>query len=104
MRSGLESFGGSSILDLISLEDTTTTCINRQLRSEGDNDFVYLNCDTQVLGEIIERASGTDLKTYADQNLFLPLGVQAYWWKDPSDNFISYAGVDLKPDEYLRFG
>ena len=55
MRSGLESFGGSSILDLISLEDSTTTCINRQLR--GENSFAYLNCDTQVLGEIIERAS-----------------------------------------------
>ena len=54
MRSGLESFGGSSILDLISLEDSTTTCINRQLR--GENSFAYLNCDTQVLGEIIERA------------------------------------------------
>ena len=34
-----------------------------------------------VLGEIIERASGSDLKTYADENLFLPLGVQAYWWQ-----------------------
>ena len=102
MRSGLESFGGTSILDLISLEDATASCINRQLR--GDNGFAYLNCDTQVLGEIIERASGSDLKTYADQNLFLPLGVQAYWWKDPSGNFISYAGVDLKPDEYLRLG
>ena len=102
MRSGLESFGGTSVLDLISLEDATASCINRQLR--GDNGFAYLNCDTQVLGEIIERASGSDLKTYADQNLFLPLGVQAYWWKDPTGNFISYAGVDLKPDEYLRLG
>ena len=102
MRSGLESFGGSSILDLISLEDSTTTCINRQLR--GDNSFAYLNCDTQVLGEIIERASGTDLKTFADENFFLSLGVQAYWWQDPTGNYISYAGVDLKPDEYLRLG
>ena len=102
MRSGLESFGGSSILDLISLEDSTTTCINRQLR--GDNSFAYLNCDTQVLGEIIERASGTDLKTFADDKLFLSLGVQAYWWQDPTGNYISYAGVDLKPDEYLRLG
>ncbi|GIR02974.1 MAG: hypothetical protein CM15mP12_5050 [Gammaproteobacteria bacterium] len=32
MRSGLESFGGSGILDLISLEDATTSCIDRQLR------------------------------------------------------------------------
>ena len=102
MRSGLESFGGSSILDLISLEDSTTTCINRQLR--GENSFAYLNCDTQVLGEIIERASGTDLKTFADENFFLSLGVQAYWWQDPTGNYISYAGVDLKPDEYLRLG
>ena len=102
MRSGLESFGGTSILDLISLEDTTSSCIDRQLR--GDNSFAYLNCDTQVLGEIIERASGTDLKTYADENFFLSLGVQAYWWKDPTGNYISYAGVDLKPDEYLKLG
>ena len=102
MRSGLESFGGSSILELISLEDATTTCINRQLR--GDNSYAYLNCDTQVLGEIIERASGTDLKTFADENFFLSLGVQAYWWQDPTGNYISYAGVDLKPDEYLRLG
>tara|TARA_B100000282_G_scaffold172163_1_gene124783 strand:- start:514 stop:1485 length:972 start_codon:yes stop_codon:yes gene_type:complete len=102
MRSGLESFGGSGILDLISLEDATTSCIDRQLR--GNNDFAYLNCDTQVLGEIIERSSGTDLENFAEQNLFSSLGVQAYWWKDPTGNFISYAGVDLKPDEYLRLG
>ena len=30
--------------------------------------------------------------------------MQAYWWQDPTGNYISYAGVDLKPDEYLRLG
>ena len=102
MRSGLESFGGSSILDLISLEDATTTCIDRQLR--GEDSFSYLNCDTQVLGEIIERATGQDLKEFADDNLFSILGIDAFWWKDPTGNYISYAGVDMTMSEYLVFG
>ena len=102
MRSGLESFGGSSILDLISLEDATTTCIDRQLR--GDDSFNYLNCDTQVLGEIIERSTGQNLKDFAYDNLFSILGINPFWWKDPTGNYISYAGVDMTMSEYLLFG
>ena len=57
-----------------------------------------------LLGEIIERATGQDFKTYADVNLFNPLEINASWWTDLSGNYLSYCCVDMTQAEYAKFG
>ena len=90
MRSGLqlppqnsEEGGG-----ITSFYDQQQLCLDRQLAGEINEMFVYNNCNSQVIGEIVKRATGQNFKTYADVNLFNPLGINAEWWTDVRDNYI----------------
>lgn len=103
MRSGLINndydngqFGPTGYLDF------TGNCINRQLR--GDNSFQYINCDYQVLGEILERATGQDFMRFADDELFSKIGAEAYMWQDASGNYHTYSGLDMTANDFLEFG
>ncbi len=72
--------------------------------------WVYSNCDTMLLGEILFRATGQDLQTYADTHLFSKIGMTAYWWRDntPSaqvdGNYLAYCCLDATPRDFAKFG
>ena len=72
--------------------------------------LVYSNCDTMILGEILFRATGQDLQTYADTHLFSKIGMSAYWWRDntPSaqvdGNYLAYCCLDATPRDFAKFG
>lgn len=44
--------------------------------------FLYFNCDSMALVEILFQATGKDLQDYADRYLFSPLNITALWWRD----------------------
>jgi len=109
--------------DLVFSDDQLTKCINRELAESGiiqpwysdtiiynRGDFKYSNCDTQVLGEILFRATGQDLQTYADYQLFSKIGINAIWWKDYVDagqsngNYLAYCCLDSTARDYAKFG
>ncbi|MGB1403236.1 MAG: serine hydrolase domain-containing protein [Porticoccaceae bacterium] len=72
--------------------------------------WVYSNCDTMVLGEILFRATGQDLQTYADRHLFSKIGMTAYWWRDNTasaqvdGNYLAYCCLDATPRDFAKFG
>jgi len=43
-------------------------------------EFHYSNLSSNWLGIIVDRATGMNLKAYAEENLFLPIGVEAGEW------------------------
>ena len=109
--------------DLVFSEDQLSKCIDRELSESGiiqpwysdtviynRGDFKYSNCDTQVLGEILFRATGQDLQTYADYQLFSKIGINAIWWKDFVDNgqangnYLAYCCLDSTARDYAKFG
>ena len=63
-----------------------------------------------VLGEILYRATGQDLQTYADLQLFSKIGMQAQWWRDNDGtsqvdgNYLAYCCLDATPRDFARFG
>ena len=63
-----------------------------------------------VLGEILYRATGQDLQTYADLHLFSKIGMQAQWWRDNQGtsqvdgNYLAYCCLDATPRDFARFG
>jgi CubicO group peptidase (beta-lactamase class C family) len=100
-------------------------CINREfavpgavypwVSSQGNGayeagQFYYSNCDTQVLGEIIFRATGQDPGLFAEQNLFDPLNIEADWWRDDVEtgqangNYLSYCCLDSTAQDFAKFG
>ena len=109
--------------NIIYSDDQLTGCINRNLAESGviqpwystteiynRGDFKYSNCDTMVLGEIIFRATGQDIQTFADYQLFSKINIDAFWWKDfisngQSDgNILAYCCLDSSARDYAKFG
>jgi CubicO group peptidase (beta-lactamase class C family) len=102
--------------DLVFSDNQMDACINRPLAETGvfqplhGGDWVYSNCDTMVLGEILYRATDQDLQTYADINLFSKIGMQAQWWRDFDEsaqvngNYLAYCCIDATPRDFAKFG
>ena len=111
--------------DILYATDQLSGCIDRELAvpgsvypwvsSGGDGayevgQFYYSNCDTQVLGEILFRASGQDAGLFAQQNLFEPLNIEADWWRDgvetgqANGNYLTYCCLDMTAQDFAKFG
>tara|TARA_B110000967_G_scaffold9394_1_gene9464 strand:- start:2379 stop:3773 length:1395 start_codon:yes stop_codon:yes gene_type:complete len=115
--------GGNAGGDLVYSSDQMSACIDRPLAATNVYQpwytggqpwqagyWLYSNCDTMVLGEILYRATGQDLQTYADLHLFSKIGMQAQWWRDSDGtsqvdgNYLAYCCLDATPRDFARFG
>ena len=109
--------------NLTPVQNQLDACINRETAETGviqpwysgeriwEKDYLlYSNCETQVLGELLFRATGKDLQSYADINLFSKIGFEGLWWKDnetsgQSDgNYLAYCCLDATPRDFAKFG
>lgn len=90
-------------------------CLKRPLvaNKEGEADvskFVYSNCDSLLLGMVLEQATGKDLVRFAETELFSKIGVKATdWWRDGSTipvggRNLAYCCFDATPRDYAKFG
>ena len=90
-------------------------CLKRPLviHKEGEADiskFVYSNCDSLLLGMILEQATGKDLDRFAETELFSKIGVKATdWWRDSSSipvggRNLAYCCFDATPRDFAKFG
>ena len=130
MRSGLEMICANTLEgplgpclynrtdgDILYRDNQLDPCINRQLAATGvthpwyggiwqSGNFLYSNCDSMVLGEILFRATGKNIETYADINLFSKIGMDAEWWQDNSidGNYLSYCCIDATIRDFAKFG
>ena len=108
--------GGS----LVWSDDQLSECLQSQL-AEGQSqpwyywewsrgNFYYSNCDTQILGELLFRATGQDPFTYADTHLFSKLNMTAFWWRDNTEigqsngNYLTYCCIDATTSDFAKFG
>ena len=111
--------------DILYAADQLSGCIDREfavpgtvypwVSPQGDGayeagQFYCSNCDTQVLGEIIFRATGQDPGLFAKQNLFEPLNIKADWWRDDVEtgqangNYLTYCCLDSTARDLAKFG
>ena len=121
-RDYLSASSGGNILYAA---DQLSGCIDRELAVSGTvypwvspqgegsyetGQFFYSNCDTQVLGEILFRATGQDPGVFAQQNLFEPLNIKADWWRDDVEagqangNYLTYCCLDSTARDFAKFG
>ena len=111
--------------NIVYAADQLSQCIDREfavpgtsypwVSPQGDGayeagQFYYSNCDTQVLGEIIFRATGQDPGLFAQQNLFEPLNMEGDWWRDDVEtgqangNYLTYCCLDSTAQDFAKFG
>ena len=111
--------------NIVYAADQLSQCIDREfavpgtvypwVSPQGDGayeagQFYYSNCDAQVLGEIIFRATGQDPGLFAQQNLFELLNMEADWWRDDVEtgqangNYLTYCCLDSTAQDFAKFG
>ena len=66
----------------------------------------YVSVDTQVLGEILVRATGRDLSDYASEKLWKPLGMEfdGRWLLDGTGMEWAFGGLNVSLRDFARFG
>ena len=66
----------------------------------------YVSIDTQVLGMILTRATGTSLSDYLEQKIWQPMGMQdaAYWLSDEQGMELALGGLNITLRDYAKFG
>jgi CubicO group peptidase (beta-lactamase class C family) len=75
------------------------------LVADPGTEFNYSNLSSDWLGIIVDRATGMSLEAYAEENLFLPLGVEAgEWGTDAEGHNNGAADLHMTPRDAARFG
>jgi CubicO group peptidase (beta-lactamase class C family) len=67
--------------------------------------FQYSNLTSHLLGVIVARACGTDLRTYAQERLFSPIGAEVGDWIQDWDGYYNgHADLHFTARDAARFG
>ena len=75
------------------------------LITDPGTEFHYSNLTSNWLGIIVDRATGMNLKAYAEENLFSPLGVEAGdWGTDAEGHNNGCADLHLTARDAAKFG
>ncbi|UCF79557.1 MAG: serine hydrolase [Candidatus Eiseniibacteriota bacterium] len=80
--------------------------VDVSLVSDPGREFNYSNLTSHLLGVVVARACGTDLKSYAEAHLFSPLDVEVgdVWWQDWEGYYIGHGGIRFTARDAAKFG
>jgi len=82
-----------------------STLVDVALARDPGADFDYSNLTSHLLGIIVARAAGTDLRSFAQTNLFSPLEIEpGFWQTDWETNFLGFADLHLRAGDLAKFG
>lgn len=71
-----------------------------------DEKFDYISVNTQVLGMVLETATGQNLASYMQEKLWSRLGAEAdaLWITDAHGTELGFCGLCMRTRDYARFG
>ena len=80
--------------------------VNIPLTADPGTKFQYSNLTSHWLGIIVARAAGTDLKSFGDEHLFSPLGVEVGddWNQDLDGYYIGCGDIQFTARDMAKFG
>jgi CubicO group peptidase (beta-lactamase class C family) len=82
-----------------------STLVDVPLVRDPGTDFEYSNLTSHLLGIVVARACETDLKSFAQEHLFSPLGVEAGSWRqDWEGYYLGFAEIHLSVHDMAKFG
>jgi CubicO group peptidase (beta-lactamase class C family) len=83
----------------------TSNLVDVPLAYDPGTDSAYSNLTAYFLGIIVARACNTDLKSFAQEHLFDPLGIQPGFWQTGWDgNYLGYSDLHLSSTDLAKFG
>lgn len=85
--------------------DSLRYALDRPLVAAPGADWTYNGGATEIAAELIIRGTGTDLRAFAEERLFAPLGITRYrWMSNYHDRPIAASGLRLRPRDTARIG
>ena len=89
-------------------DDLAETILNQKVVKTPSVEFEYLSGSTQLLGMIIEKATGQTLSNYLSESFWKPLGSSdnALWQLDDEDNRLAkaFCCIGSSAKDFARFG
>ena len=105
MRSGLESTSFGNYGPWVNSRHWLRNALRRPLVNPPGKVTNYSTGNSHILAGILTKATGQDLKDYAQQHLFEPLGVNLKaWQRSPEGYRFGGNNLSLTPRGMLRFG
>lgn len=93
------------LMDLLFSGFHNDTLVHVPLVRDPGTDSEYSNLTSHILGIIVARACGTDLRTFAVEHLFGPLDIEpGFWQQDWDGNYLGFADLDLSSTDLAKFG
>jgi CubicO group peptidase (beta-lactamase class C family) len=95
----------NDIYQLFTVNDPMRYILKQPLSTTPGTVFDYDNCNTNVLGEIIHKASDFTLDEFSEIYLFSKLGIVDFEWQHLSNNVVFASGdLLLRPRDMAKFG
>lgn len=95
----------NDISQLFNSDDPIAYVLSKELTTSPGVSFFYNSGITNVLGAIVEKASGMKLIDFGNQYLFDPLNIQGGIWQAfSSGNLFASGGLFLRPRELMKIG
>ena len=89
-------------------DDISETILNQKVVETPGEAFKYLSGNTQLLGMLIEKASGKKIAHYLSESFWKPLGMEqeALWQVDDAENNVAktYCCIASNARDFARFG
>lgn len=89
-------------------DDLAETILNQKVVKEPGKEFEYLSGSTQLLGMIVQKATGKPLSDYLSESFWQPLGTaqDALWQLDDDTNRLAkaFCCISSNARDFARFG
>lgn len=105
MSTGLQSTSFGNYGRWVVSPDWVAFVLNSELQHEPGSRMVYSTGDTHLLSAVLTRATGMDLRSFANQYLTAPTGIRIGGWDtDPRGFYFGGNNMALTPDGLLTLG
>lgn len=87
--------------------DTVQYVLDLPMSSNPGETWAYSSGGSHLLGAVVAESTGVSLFDYANDRIFAPLGISSsnvYWPLDNQGFYLGYGGVEMVPQDMLKFG
>jgi CubicO group peptidase (beta-lactamase class C family) len=95
----------SELFELLYHGFRPSTLVDVPLVRDPGTDFEYSNLTSHILGMIVARSCKSDLRSFAQEHLFLPLGIEpGFWQQDWEGYYLGFSDLHLSARDMAKFG
>lgn len=100
------SYAGNALIELSqSNKNWVETTLNLKVECKPNTKFCYNSGNSQIIEEILKKATGHDFEWLVNSYLFSPLGIKKYNWDSyPINGVPAWGGISLSTRDMARFG